>query len=109
MPPFPASSIDLKTPRGAYRLTLASAPEAVADATLLTLAVEHRDGIEKVAFRCRIDNALALSKQPEELVERLAPWIEREFEMTRESALKSIRSERRLFEVVFDASHRGPF
>ena len=76
---------------------------------LLTLSLEHRDGIEKVAFQCRIDAGLTASQEPEALLARLAPWIEREFEMTREAALKSIRSERRLFEVVFDGTHRGPF
>jgi hypothetical protein len=105
-------SVELKTPRGPYRLTLAREPESLSNATLLTLALEHRDGIEKVAFQCRIDAALAASpssKDADALLERLAPWVEREFETTRESALKSIRSERRLFEVVFDGSHRGPF
>ena len=29
--------------------------------------------------------------------------------MTREYALKSIRSERKLMELVFDGSNRGPF
>jgi hypothetical protein len=102
-------SIELKTPRGRYHLTLARPPELQPEVTLLTLALEHRDGIEKVAFQCRIDNAVAASKQTEELMERLKTWVEREFEMIREAALKSIRSERRLFEVVLDASHRGPF
>jgi hypothetical protein len=104
-----ALSSELKTSRGAYRLRLASAPETVGDAVLLTLILEHCDGLEKVAFRCRVDAGSAASRDADALLERLAPWIEREFEMTREAALKSIRSERRLFEVVFDASHRGPF
>lgn len=43
------------------------------------------------------------------LVRKLATWIERDFEMTRENALKSIRAERKLMEIVFDASNRGPF
>jgi hypothetical protein len=103
--------VDLKTPRGPYLLALARTPELQPNATLLTLSLEHRDGIEKVAFQCRIDAALAspASKDADALLELLAPWVEREFEMTREAALKSIRSERRLFEVVFDGSHRGPF
>jgi hypothetical protein len=29
--------------------------------------------------------------------------------MTREAALKSIRSERKLLEIVFDEANRGPF
>jgi hypothetical protein len=78
-------------------------------ATLLTLSLEHCEGIEKVAFQCRIDAALAVSKGTNALLERLARWVEREFETTREAALKSIRSEHRLFEVVFNTSRRGPF
>jgi hypothetical protein len=43
------------------------------------------------------------------LVERLAPWIEREFEQVREQALKSIRSDKRLFELGIDQGRPGPF
>src|ERR1700730_4898373 len=95
-------SVDLKTPRGLYSLTLARPPESLPNATLLTLSLEHRDGIEKVAFQCRIDAELVASADTNPLLERLAWWVEREFETTREAALKSIRSERRLLEVVFD-------
>jgi hypothetical protein len=38
---------------------------------------------------------------------RLAPWFEREFEQTREAALKSLRSERKPLVVVSTASLRG--
>jgi len=65
-----------------------------------------------VALRCRIATALigaADSDSPEKLIERIAPWLEREFEQTREAALKSIRTERRLLEISFDAAHPGPF
>ena len=34
---------------------------------------------------------------------------DREFEQTREAALKSIRTERKLLEISFDAANRGPF
>jgi hypothetical protein len=50
-----------------------------------------------------------LAEQPAVLVERLAPWIEREFEQVREQALKSIRSEKRPFELGIDQGHAGPF
>lgn len=79
------------------------------DGTLLTLSLERRDGIEKVALQCRLDKALAGSLDTDALLGKLAHWLERDFEMTREYALKSIRSERRLMEIVFDASNRGPF
>ena len=45
----------------------------------------------------------------DELITRLAPWLEREFEMTRENALKTIRTEHKLLELAFDTSNRGPF
>ena len=76
---------------------------------MLTLALERADGIERVVFRCRIEASLAGAATPEVLIERLRPWAEREFEMTREAALKSIRSERKLHEIVFDSANRGPF
>lgn len=76
---------------------------------MLTLALERADGIERVVFRCRIEASLAGAATPDALVERLRPWAEREFEMTREAALKSIRSERKLHEIVFDSANRGPF
>jgi len=43
------------------------------------------------------------------LIERIAPWLEREFEQTREAALKSIRTERHLLEISFDPTNPGPF
>jgi hypothetical protein len=102
-------TFELKTSRGPYQLVLAKEPQTLPGATLLTLSLEHRDGIEKVALQCRVDRTLAASPDREELLAKLAHWIERDFEMTREYALKSIRSESKLLELVFDESHRGPF
>ena len=90
-------------------MALAKEPEKLPDATRLTLNLERLDGIEKVALQCRIASAIAPSNDTSELLAKLAPWIERDFEMTRENALKSIRSERKLMEIVFDAESRGPF
>jgi hypothetical protein len=102
-------TFELKTSRGSYNLILAKAPETLTDATLITLSLERRDGIEKLALQCRVENRLADSPDSEEALGKLAHWIERDFEMTRENALKSIRSERKLLELVFDQSNRGPF
>ncbi len=102
-------TFELKTARGPYQLTLVKEPQTLPDATLLTLCLERLDGIEKVALQCRVDQALTGSINHDELLAKLAHWIERDFEMTREYALKSIRSERKLLELVFDASNRGPF
>ncbi len=88
---------------------LAKEPQMLPDGTLLTLCLERQDGIEKVALQCRIDKTLAGSLDIDELLGKLTHWIERDFEMTREYALKSIRSERKLMELVFDGSNRGPF
>ena len=77
---------------------------------MLTVSLDRADGIEKVALRFRIATALiGTNESPEELIERIAPWLEREFEQTREAALKSIRTEHKLLEISFDAHHPGPF
>ncbi len=102
-------AVELHTSRGNYILALEKDPEYLADATLLTLSLARRDGIEKVALRCRIATALGAPREPDALLTSLAPWIEREFEMVRESALKAIRSERKLYEIAFDELHRGLF
>jgi hypothetical protein len=99
----------LNTGRGIYALVNARPVERTADAVVLTLSLERADGIEKVALRCRIATALIDTTPPEKLIERIKPWLEREFEQTREAALKSIRTERKLHEIVFDAERPGPF
>jgi len=84
--------------------------ERNADSVILTLSLERADGIEKVALRLRIATSLIdAADSPEKLIERITPWLEREFEQTREAALKSIRTERKLLEISFDAAHPGPF
>jgi hypothetical protein len=104
-------AVEIRTGRGLYRVTSVAAARAGIDGIVLTLALERVDGIERVVFRCRIAQALldTSSPEPDAIVSRISPWIEREFELTREAALKSIRTERRLFEVVFDRAHPGPF
>ncbi|HZC45012.1 MAG TPA: hypothetical protein VE243_00980 [Candidatus Acidoferrum sp.] len=102
----------MKTGRGSYALLSARPPERTADAVVLTLSLERADGIEKVALRCRIATELIIgedSASPQRLIEQITQWLEREFEQTREAALKSIRTERRLLEISFDAAHPGPF
>jgi len=99
----------LNTARGPYALKEGAAAERAGGATILTLALERADGIERVVFRCRIANELAAGAAPVDLLARLVPWIEREFEMTRELALKTIRGEQRMLEIAFDAENRGPF
>ncbi|MBV8134622.1 MAG: hypothetical protein JO121_03130 [Deltaproteobacteria bacterium] len=103
-------AVSIKTGRGDYLLKTAAPDQRDANVILLTLALERRDGIERVAFRCRLAAGLVDPTSDAEVIMcRLAPWLEREFEMTRESALKTIRSEHRLLEISFDASNRGPF
>jgi hypothetical protein len=105
-------AIQFSTGRGLYRLASVAPLESDRADVVLTLGLERVDGIERVVFRCRISRALLLPNDDmnsEALVGRLQPWIEREFEQTREAALKSIRSERKLLELSFDDAHRGPF
>jgi hypothetical protein len=100
----------LKTGRGIYAIVNARPIERTADHVVLTLSLERADGIEKVALTCRIATGLIGSADSsEKLIERITPWLEREFEQTREAALKSIRTEHKLLEVSFDAAHPGPF
>ena len=100
----------MNTPRGIYAIANARPIERNDDSVVLTLSLERADGIEKVALKFRIATALTGdADSPEKLIERIAPWLEREFEQTREAALKSIRTEHKLLEMSFDAQHPGPF
>lgn len=105
-------AIDLRTGRGLYRLSCAAPAQSDGAELILTLCLERADGVERVVWRCRIARALLGPDDvaaPAAIVDRLAPWIEREFEPTREAALKSIRAEGKLFDAVFDRTRRGPF
>lgn len=102
----------LQTGRGVYILDLVGEAELIADAVILPLKLEHQGGMERVVFRCRIAKALLgfdAAERPALLVDRLVPWIAPEFEQVREAALKSIRTGKKLFELAFDQSKRGPF
>ncbi len=101
--------LTLNTSRGAYNVSSAAPIEDARETVVVTLSLERTDGIEKVALRCRIAKAIAAGMDEAAVMGRLAQWIERDFEMIRENALKSIRGERRLMEVVFDQTNRGPF
>jgi hypothetical protein len=103
---------EINTGRGLYRLLLAAPPAIAADEVTLTLVFERADGLERVGFLCAIARAIAGAADDsgvEALLTQLAPWFEREFEQTRESALKSLRSERRPLVVRFDRGRPGPF
>jgi hypothetical protein len=100
----------LNTARGIYAIASARPIERTADWVVLTLSLERADGIEKVALIFRIATALiSADDSSEKLIERIIPWLEREFEQTREAALKSVRTERKLLEISFDAQNPGPF
>jgi hypothetical protein len=97
--------------RGTYRLAIGDRTADRDGSLSFTATLERADGIERVAFRCRIDRSLAgvLPNKPNAIEERLGKWLAREFEQTREAALKSIRAERRPLEIAFDECHPGPF
>jgi hypothetical protein len=101
----------IKTGRGTYHLKSAAPPEYGGDTWTLTIALERADGIEKIALRCRVpapaENDGGESFALEKLFRHIALRIERDFEHLREEALKSIRTDRRLFEVAFDAIDHG--
>jgi len=80
-----------------YLLSVVGEPERAGASAVVTLSLERADGIERIAFRCVV--GAAMPNDPA-LEDRLAPWIERQFEVLREAALKSIRSEGKLLEIV---------
>jgi hypothetical protein len=88
----------LKTPRGEYRLSVVGEPEQSGANSVITISLERADGIERIAFRC----VVGASMIGEPLEDRLAPWIEGQFEQLREAALRSIRSEGKLLQVEFE-------
>lgn len=101
----------MNTGRGLYRLSLAALPVIAADDITLTFSFERADGLERVGFLCTIERAIAPAlgeSDTDAILSRLAPWFEREFEQTREAALKSLRSERKPLTVRFDREHPGP-
>ncbi|MBV8774926.1 MAG: hypothetical protein JO166_21720 [Deltaproteobacteria bacterium] len=101
---------EITTGRGVYRLLAVGPLEYTEADVLLTLAMERADGIERMLAKCRITRSLLQRLDPTEvIVEQLKGWIGGEFETIREASLKSIRSERRLHEIVFDQANRGPF
>lgn len=101
---------NLLTGRGIYHLSAAAPLERNNESIVLMLAMERADGIERVVTRCRIANDLIDEDAAAEvIIEKLKSWLVREFENTREAALKAIRSERRVHEIRFDLAHRGPF
>jgi hypothetical protein len=103
-------AVEIVTGRGVYRISAAAPLESTDASVVVTLAMERADGIERVVTRCRIERQL-VGEPPEieAIIERLRGWLAREFEGTREAALKAIRSERRLHEITFDQVNRGPF
>ena len=97
-------------------MSLAAAPAITADEITLTLSFERADGLERVGFLCSIARAIVAAPNEsvsasslDAILVRVAPWFEREFEQTREAALKSLRSERKPYMIRFDREHPGPF
>jgi len=113
--PWSSTSVtqyEINTGRGLYRLSFGAPPAITADGITLTLSFERADGLERVGFLCTIARALAEASGDSgagAMLSRLGPWFEREFEQTREAALKSLRSERKPLMVRFDREHPGPF
>ncbi len=102
-------AVTIPTSRGSYRLAINELATGADGFVSFTAALERSDGIERVAFRCRIYGPLIGESDAPAIAARLGAWLSREFEATREAALKSIRTERRPLEIVFDPDHPGPF
>src|SRR5260370_15413366 len=107
---------EINTGRGLYRLSLATPPAITADEITLTLSFERADGLERVGFLCTIARALAEASDdpnsgPEAgaILSRLVPVVEREFEQTRQAALKLLPSARTAPTVRFDPGRLSPF
>jgi hypothetical protein len=94
----------INTARGVYNLRLGSELEPEGEAVGVTLVLERADGIERVSMRCVIPVTQVSqedSADPGKIEARLEEWLTPAFEQIRETALKSIRSERRLWEARF--------
>jgi len=104
--------LSLSTPRGIYLVSTVGPPERTPSGLTITLRLERADGIEQLALKCAVAMELlgpgAEAATADSIARRLMPWLEREFEATREAALKSVRSERRIFEIDFNRDHPGP-
>jgi hypothetical protein len=101
----------IKSGRGTYHLKSAAPLERAGDTWTLTIALDRADGIERIAIRCCVPapayDERGEAAAVERLLQHIAPRIERDFEHLREEALKSIRTDHRLFEVTFDVIDRG--
>lgn len=94
----------INTARGVYLLRLGSELEETRETVAFTVVLERVDGIEQVALRCLIPTGQLSDDEranPEKIETRLENWLQSGFEQIREAALKSIRSERRLWEARF--------
>jgi len=102
--------MDIRTPRGVYLLGTIAAPERTDNAQVITISLDRADGIERFAFRCSIADDLTAGRASAEIeLNDLAGWITGNFENIRESALRSLRNEHRVWEARFDWANPGPF
>lgn len=103
---------EIKTSRGTYRLEMAEGPSRREHCLSFVVNAVRSDGIERLAFRCSVAEELAAALRNSDqnaALERLAPWLVSDFDHLREAALRSVRTERRLAEFVFDHNNPGPF
>ncbi len=102
-------AVQIRTSRGPYALGLPTGVQR-SQGLKFTLGLERLDGIERIAFQCRIDESLAgQAGNDEALLSQLARWLESNFERVREDALKTARAEGRLHVLEFSTDNPGPF
>jgi hypothetical protein len=88
-----------QTSRGRYSLSIAASPEP-ADRRVITLALEAASGIERFAFQCVLPAEPIPEGVQSAMLETLTPIVARDFEVIREAALRSIRTDRKLYRLV---------
>ncbi len=101
-----AQELLLKTGRGLYALKLGDKPRQESDALVLPIVLEHKEGLERLGFVCRLLGAWAAVREGDELSEvlaRIGEHVSRDFERLREAALKSWRAEKKLYELTMPA------
>jgi len=89
-----------QTSRGLYSLSIAVSPERAADLEVITLALDAASGIERFAFQCVLPADLNADREQSAVLEKLTPIVARDFEVIREAALKSIRTDRKLYRLI---------
>lgn len=101
--------MEIRTTRGIYKIGSAAPNEHRDGHWIITVSLNHVDGLERFAFRCAVTDELVAARGGGDITPAdLADWIAASFETLRESALRSLRMEHRVWQVSFDTVNPGP-